>query len=187
VNREFLEKSHRQAERLNALLHDLIEISRIESGEMKMSFRYFSVWPFLRQILDEMQPEAAKKSIRMTLVGDEGVDVYADRDRLHQVMINLIDNAIKYTDPGGSVTLTCRIEGAQCELAVADTGCGIAGAHIPRIFERFYRVDRDRSREVGGTGLGLAIVKHIVEAHEGTVRVESAVGKGSTFSFTLKR
>jgi signal transduction histidine kinase len=187
VNREFLEKAYRQADRLNALLRDLIEISRIESGEMKMSFRYFPVWPFLRQIVDEMNADATRKSIALTLAGEEGMDVYADRDRLRQVMVNLIDNAIKYTDPGGSVTVTCRGAGAGCELAVSDTGCGIAGEHVPRIFERFYRADRDRSREVGGTGLGLAIVKHIVEAHEGEVRVQSAVGKGSTFSFTLKR
>jgi two-component system phosphate regulon sensor histidine kinase PhoR len=102
-------------------------------------------------------------------------------------MINLIDNAIKYTEPGGSVV--CRVdgEGDRCILQVQDTGCGIAPEHQSRIFERFYRVDRDRSREVGGTGLGLAIVKHIVEAHGSSISVQSEVGKGSTFSFSLKR
>jgi two-component system, OmpR family, phosphate regulon sensor histidine kinase PhoR len=188
VNREFLEKAYRQAERLNALLRDLIEISRIESGEMKMSFRYVAIGPFLRHIVDELQVETAKKPISLKLdpVGEQSVEVYADRDRLRQVMLNLVDNAIKYTDPGGSITVAYKAAGPVCEISVSDTGCGIAAEHIPRIFERFYRVDRDRSREVGGTGLGLAIVKHIVEAHGGMLRVESEVGKGSTFVFSLK-
>jgi two-component system, OmpR family, phosphate regulon sensor histidine kinase PhoR len=189
VNREFLEKAHHHANRLNALLSDLIEISRIESGEMKMSFRYFSVSDFLQQVLKEMEPQAAKKSISLKIgplpSGDEMV--YGDRERLKQVMINLIDNAVKYTEPGGSITVQTSPEGAKTAIHVRDTGSGIAQEHQARIFERFYRVDRDRSREVGGTGLGLAIVKHIVEAHGGTIRVESEAGKGSIFTFTLKR
>jgi two-component system phosphate regulon sensor histidine kinase PhoR len=189
VNREFLEKAHHHANRLNTLLSDLIEISRIESGEMKMSFRYFSLSDFLQQVVHELQPQAAKKSLSLSLIppatGDE--KVYGDRERLKQVMINLIDNAIKYTEPGGSITVATSQEGTRAAVHVQDTGNGIAKEHHARIFERFYRVDRDRSREVGGTGLGLAIVKHIVEAHGGTIRVESEVGKGSTFTFTLKR
>ena len=119
----------------------------------------------------------------------EGVleNVYGDRERLKQVLVNLIDNAIKYTDSGGTVEVGVEEEGSRCAIWVRDTGPGIAEEHQSRIFERFYRVDRDRSREVGGTGLGLAIVKHIVEAHGGTIRVTSAPGKGSTFTFTLKR
>ena len=190
VNRDFLEKAHKHAGRLNALLNDLIEISRIESGEMKMSFRFMPLADLLREVSDEMAPAAAKKNLRLTVATGECTDdkVYADRERLKQVMINLLDNAIKYTEDGGSITVSARREGtdAVC-VEVADTGSGIPGQHLGRIFERFYRVDKDRSRDVGGTGLGLAIVKHIVEAHGGTIRVESIVGKGSRFMFSLRR
>lgn len=189
VNREFLEKAHHHANRLNALLSDLIEISRIESGDMKMSFRYFALSDFLRQVVDEMQPQAAGKSLTLELARPlpDGETVYGDRERLKQVMINLIDNAIKYTEPGGSITVRTSREARGVAIHVQDTGCGIAREHQARIFERFYRVDRDRSREVGGTGLGLAIVKHIVEAHGGTIRVESEEGKGTIFTYTLKQ
>jgi two-component system phosphate regulon sensor histidine kinase PhoR len=189
VNREFLEKAHRHATRLNALLNDLIEISRIESGEMKMSFRYFPVVDLLRQVVDEMKPQAEARSLRLELRTTVPADdqVYGDRERLKQVMVNLIDNAIKYTEPGGTVTCAAAVAGDRCAVSVEDTGCGIAEEHQSRIFERFYRADRDRSREVGGTGLGLAIVKHIAEAHGTSIRVTSEVGKGSVFSFSLKR
>ena len=190
VNRDFLEKAHKHAGRLNALLNDLIEISRIESGEMKMSFRFMPVADLLREVSDEMAPAAAKKNIRLIVDTGECTDdkVYADRERLKQVMINLLDNAIKYTEDGGSITVSARREGTGAvSVEVADTGTGIPGQHLGRIFERFYRVDKDRSRDVGGTGLGLAIVKHIVEAHGGAIRVESIVGKGSRFMFTLRR
>lgn len=189
VNRDFLEKAYRHAERLNTLLNDLIEISRIQSGDMKMSFRYFPVLSFLQQVADEHMGDAARMQISLGVAAevDASEQVYGDRDRLKQVMINLIDNAIKYTQPGGKIVLQVRRLKHQCEITVEDTGCGISEAHLPRIFERFYRVDRDRSRGVGGTGLGLSIVKHIVEAHGGTIRAESVIGKGSRFIFTLKR
>ncbi len=189
VNRDFLDKAHRHAGRLNTLLNDLIEIARIESGEMKMSFRYFSIGEFLQGVVDEMRGQAEKKNLSLSMLPGIRPDeqVYGDRDRLKQVMVNLIDNAIKYTEPGGSIFCSVDIAGDRTVVHVRDTGCGIAPVHLPRIFERFYRVDRDRSREVGGTGLGLAIVKHIVEAHGGTISVESTVGKGSSFSFSLKR
>jgi two-component system phosphate regulon sensor histidine kinase PhoR len=189
VNREFIEKAHKHAQRLNVLLNDLIEISRIESGEMKLSFRYFSLSEFLQSMRDEMAPQADKKGVALRIVPENGLEeqVYGDRERLKQVMVNLIDNAIKYTDPGGSVTISVRDEGGRVAVSVEDTGVGIPAEHQSRIFERFYRVDKDRSREVGGTGLGLAIVKHIVEAHGSIVNVESVPGRGSIFSFSLKR
>ncbi len=189
VNRDFLGKAHLHAERLNALLNDLIDISRIESGEMKMSFRYFPARDFLSQSVEDLLPHAARKDIalRMEDPPDESEQMYGDRDRLKQVMINLVDNALKYTEPGGSVTIRAVFAPQRCTISVEDTGQGIPPEHHARIFERFYRVDRDRSRDVGGTGLGLAIVKHIVEAHGGTIAVKSVVGKGSVFAFTLKR
>ena len=189
VNRDFLAKAHAHSERLNNLLNDLIEISRIESGEMKMSFRYFSILDFLQGIVEELKPIASAKQITVSLESefDSAAKVYGDKSRLRQVMINLIDNAIKYNDSGGSVTCIARAVHNQCEIVIRDSGNGIPAEHLPRIFERFYRVDRDRSREVGGTGLGLAIVKHIVEAHGAAIQVSSVVGKGSVFSFKLKR
>lgn len=189
VNKDFLEKAYRHATRLNALLSDLIEISRIESGEMKMSFRFVPLLPLLKEGIEELEPAAKRKDIRILLEPgvENDVKVYADEERLKQVVINLLDNAVKYTDPGGSVVCRTRKEDGSCAVEVEDTGCGIPQEHISRIFERFYRVDRDRSREVGGTGLGLAIVKHIVEAHGGSIRVRSEAGKGSTFTFVLRR
>ena len=189
VNREFLEKAHRQSERLNALLNDLIEISRIESGDMKMSFRYFEVEEFVRSTVEELKAQAEKKrlSLEVRLESTSGVKVYGDKERLKQVLVNLVDNAIKYTDAGGSVVCRVSVDGPSVVFSVEDTGTGIAEEHLQRIFERFYRVDRDRSREVGGTGLGLAIVKHIVEAHESTVSVTSTPGQGSVFTFRLRQ
>ena len=189
VNREFLEKAHRQSERLNALLNDLIEISRIESGDMKMSFRYFEVEEFVRSTVEELKAQAEKKqlSLEVRLESTSGVRVYGDKERLKQVLVNLVDNAIKYTDAGGSVVCRVSVDGPSVVFSVEDTGTGIAEEHLQRIFERFYRVDRDRSREVGGTGLGLAIVKHIVEAHESTVSVTSTPGQGSVFTFRLRQ
>jgi two-component system phosphate regulon sensor histidine kinase PhoR len=189
VNRDFLEKAHKNVIRLNTLLNDLIEISRIEFGEMKMSFRYFNVNEYLRSVVSELQPTAERKGISLaaTLSTSDAVQVLGDKERLRQVMLNLIDNAIKYTERGGRVDVLARDEGETVRISVGDTGCGIPRDHLPRIFERFYRVDKDRSRELGGTGLGLAIVKHIVEAHGSKVEVESEVGKGSVFSFALKK
>ena len=189
VNREFLSKAHAHAERLNALLNDLIEISRIEAGEMKLSFRWFTLNPFLEGVDEDMHPLADRKQITLTTEypGVPDLRVYGDRDRLKQVMVNLIENAVKYTEAGGRVHVGVQLEKDQALISVSDSGIGIAEEHHGRIFERFYRVDKDRSREVGGTGLGLAIVKHIVEAHGGTITVQSEPGKGSVFTFTVKR
>ena len=189
VNREFVTKAVRHAARLDALLSDLIEISRIESGEMKLSFRYFSPGELLAQVVEDMQPIAARKHVSLGYDAQcpDTVTVFGDKERIKQVLVNLIDNGIKYTDAGGNVRCTVFPSGERFEIAVEDTGSGIPAEHQSRIFERFYRVDRDRSREAGGTGLGLAIVKHIVEAHESTVQVTSEVGRGSRFSFHLKQ
>jgi len=187
VNRDFLEKAHIHATRLNTLLSDLINISQIESGEMKMSFRYFAVSDFLEQVVSEMMPLAQHNRIALTLQKPVGeVEAFGDKERLKQVMVNLIANAVKYNRPNGRVTVAYEQIDGKVKISVKDSGVGIPEHHLPRIFERFYRVDKERSREAGGTGLGLAIVKHIVEAHGSKIDVESGVGKGSTFSFTLK-
>jgi len=188
VNRSFLEKAQSHSHRLDALLKDLIDISHIESGEMKMSFRYFRLNEFLENIGKDFHHVAEQKKIRLnlSLATQEGTEVFGDKERLGQVLSNLIDNALKYNRAAGEVTVAASEEEGKIRLSVTDTGVGIAQEHLPRIFERFYRVDKDRSRELGGTGLGLAIVKHIVEAHKSSVTVESSEGVGSVFSFTLR-
>ncbi len=189
VNRSFLEKTRSNATRLNALLEDLINISQIESGEMKMSFRYFNANEFVDGVVKDFQEAGKQRNIQIAssckAAGDS--EVLGDRDRLRQVMNNLIDNGLKYNVPGGKVVVSTEDRVGSIRVGVMDTGVGIPAGHLSRIFERFYRVDKDRSREVGGTGLGLAIVKHIVEAHGSTIEVQSEPGKGSTFSFTLKK
>jgi two-component system phosphate regulon sensor histidine kinase PhoR len=117
----------------------------------------------------------------------EDCSLFWERDRVQQAVFNLLDNAVKYTPPGGSVHLSAREADKSLVISVSDTGLGIPKEHLARIFERFYRVDRDRSRELGGTGLGLSIVKHIVEAHRGTVEAQSELGRGSTFTLTFPK
>jgi two-component system phosphate regulon sensor histidine kinase PhoR len=187
VSRDFVERALSNTQRLNTLLGDLIEISRIESGDMKMSFRYFTIHQLLEQVVAEMGPAALLKGASLELESSgEPRRVLGDKERLKQVITNLIDNAIKYNRPDGRILVRWESADTAVQVSVTDTGVGIPAEHISRIFERFYRVDKERSREAGGTGLGLAIVKHIVEAHGSTVDVRSEVGKGSTFSFVLR-
>jgi len=188
VNREFLQKAYEHSERLNNLLNDLIEISRIESGEMRMSFRYFDITNFLKNVIEEVLQKAEKKSLEIVqCMNSNEVLVLGDKERLRQVLYNLIDNSVKYTDAGGKIEIGFDELPNSVRVFVRDNGTGIGEEHLSRIFERFYRVDKDRSRSVGGTGLGLAIVKHIVEAHNSKVEVKSELGKGSEFSFSLKK
>ncbi|PKL82057.1 MAG: two-component sensor histidine kinase [Ignavibacteriae bacterium HGW-Ignavibacteriae-3] len=187
INRVFLEKANKHTINLNSLLNDLIDISMIESGQMLMSFRYFTAFEFLDEIIQEFIPRAEEKNLKLIFEPvNRHIKIYGDKQRLKQALNNLIMNAIKYTD-SGSVSVGVKEEEKVCRIFVKDTGFGIPGNDIKRIFERFYRVDRDRSREMGGTGLGLAIVKHIVEAHGFNVEVKSELGNGSEFSFCLKK
>jgi two-component system phosphate regulon sensor histidine kinase PhoR len=135
-----------------------------------------------------LEEKARNKKINIDRSGIEGApQVMADRSKLEQVMVNLLDNALKYTPENGSITISANEADGMVAIAVTDTGIGIPPKDLPRIFERFYRVDTARSREQGGTGLGLAIVKHIIQQHGGSVAVESTPGKGSTFSVSLRR
>jgi two-component system, OmpR family, phosphate regulon sensor histidine kinase PhoR len=188
VNHEFLKKAQSNLARLNALLEDLINISQIESGEMKMSFRYFRINEFLESIIKDYEPKATASHVALKLLCETSAEdeVFGDKDRLRQVLNNLISNAIHYNKPDGQVIVTSEKADQGIQLSVKDTGVGIPSDHIPRIFERFYRVDSDRSRSLGGTGLGLAIVKHIIEAHGSSILVESIPGEGSVFRFALK-
>ncbi len=189
VNRDFLKKALNNIERLNSLLEELIDISRIESGEMKLRLRYFDIVPVVASAVSESQSHADQRKIELRIADapKEPIEVFGDSERIRQVLVNLIENGIKYSEKGDTVTVRCVPRNNVVELSVEDTGIGIAPQHLPRIFERFYRVDKDRSRDVGGSGLGLAIVKHIIEAHDSSITVESAVGVGTKFSFVLSK
>lgn len=187
VNVHFLNKAVHHTNNLSNLLNDLINISMIESGEMQMSFRYFELAPYLKSIVEELKYLADEKNISLTYLPiREGIQVFGDKERLKQVLNNLIQNAIKYTEKGG-VEISVEEEKKFVTIKVKDTGIGIPEDQLNRIFERFYRVDKARSRAVGGTGLGLSIVKHILEAHNSKCEVKSIVGVGSEFSFKLKK
>jgi len=184
--RRFVEIIQRESRQLAALIDELLDLARVESGRFRMRRRLTRPADLVQETLARLSPEAEKKGVRLTAeVADDLPLVDGDPDRLIQVLTNLVDNAIKYTPAGGRVTLSARRAEDQVLLAVGDTGAGIPQADLGRIFERFYRVDKARSRATGGTGLGLAIAKHIVEAHGGTIAVESELGRGSTFTVAL--
>ncbi len=187
--KKFIKKAYRQAARLNSLLTDLIDISRIESGEMKMIFKNFNLSKWLSNIIEDMKETARENNVILLFVNkkDKKTFVIGDKDRLKHVILNLVNNAIKYNIPEGRVNVGYEQNGSQITIFLSDTGRGIPKEHINRIFERFYRVDKERSRDVGGTGLGLAIVKHIVEAHNSHIFVKSEPNEGTTFSFSLNK
>jgi two-component system phosphate regulon sensor histidine kinase PhoR len=187
VNKNFLGKANQHTLSLNNLLNDLIDISMIESGEMRMSFRYFKIDEFLKNLVNEFIPAAGEKNLELIYHPcNENLQLFGDRDRLRQVIVNLINNAVKYTEEG-KIEVLVEEEPKYGKIIIRDTGIGIPEDDAKRIFERFYRVDKARSRAVGGTGLGLAIVKHIIEAHGSKIEVKSHIDKGSEFSFRLKK
>ncbi len=187
VNRGFVEKIFSHASRLNALAKDLSEISRLETGALKLSMAPFGARPMLHEVVESLEEAARRKGIDVRInVDDEAGVVEGDRERICQVLTNLLDNAIKYTNEGGWVEVRAdRGPPGQVRFSVEDAGIGIESEDVHRITERFYRVAKSRSRDEGGTGLGLSIVKHILAAHGTALRIESRVGEGSTFSFTL--
>ncbi len=185
--REFIGIIHQESDRLANLINDLLDLARIESGNMELSKAPFDVLAVAKRVVESMGVQARAKSIKLGITATSGVLPLAAGDEFgfRQVLTNLLDNALKYTSEGGDVTISIEAAGGFLQVNVADTGIGISPSDIPRIFERFYRVDKARSREAGGTGLGLSIVKHIVQAHGGRVWVESELGSGSVFSFTI--
>ncbi len=184
--RDFLDIIHSNADRLAVLVNDLLDLSRIESGMSTMSFEPCALCPMVERVIKIFRKKAREKNITIqNTIPPEFPPVRADRSSLAQVFLNLIDNAVKYNVPGGTVTVSAESDTECVHVRVTDTGVGIPEGDIPRIFERFYRVDKARSRELGGTGLGLSIVKHIMQSHGGNVSVESAVNGGSVFHFTL--
>jgi two-component system phosphate regulon sensor histidine kinase PhoR len=175
----------RQSERLSHLVSDLLDLSRLESGDLTLARARVSLSEVVSRALDVVGPRAANRGQAVTLEVPEALLAIGDPHALEHVVLNLLDNAVKYTPDGGRILVQGRREGAVCILTVADSGPGMDARHLPRIFERFYRVDKGRSRETGGTGLGLAIVKHLLVAMGGEVRVESEPGKGSRFTVAV--
>ncbi|MGK9476099.1 sensor histidine kinase [Melioribacter sp. OK-6-Me] len=187
VNLSFLQKANQHLNNLNNLLNDLIDISMIESGQMKMNLRYFDPEPIVRNLVNEFKPYAENKNLELDVKLSKPVpEVYGDKEKIRQVLSNLLVNAIKYTEKG-RIEVGIQDYEKEVRIYVRDTGIGIDPEDQRRIFERFYRVDKNRSRELGGTGLGLAIVKHIIEAHNSRMELISQPGEGSEFAFRLKK
>ncbi len=185
--REFLQVIRRNAERMGRLTEDLLVLARVESGEEKLDLQKHSPRQLIQEAISAMQETARAAGMELSMGEVADTLVIADSYAIQQVLANLISNGVRYAQSGKKISVGAREEESSVEFYVSDMGPGISSEHLPRIFERFYRVDKARSRETGGTGLGLAIVKHIVLNHGGTVRVESSVGHGSTFFFTLQK
>ena len=185
--REFVEIIRKNATRMARLTEDLLVLARVESGEHKLNFQLVMPQELLDDAVQTFRELAASRGIELSMMNMATSAVLVDRDAIHQVFTNLIDNALKYGDQGGKILVgACETE-EGVQFYVRDFGSGIASEHLPRLFERFYRVDKARSRESGGTGLGLAIAKHVVRAHSGAIHAESELNHGSTFYFTLPR
>ncbi len=191
INRKYLERAEKSIDRLINIVNDLDTISKLESSMNKLDMEKFDVVALAKEIADQAEIEADKKGIKISVKGAENLPspfwVQADKHYIGQVFVNLIINSIRYGKEGGQTRIRFRDMLDKILVEVEDNGLGIGKEDLPRVFERFYRTDKGRSREQGGTGLGLAIVKHIIEAHGERITVRSEPGVGSTFSFTLKK
>ena len=191
INRKYLERAEKSIDRLINIVSDLDTISKLENDMNHLKMETFDIVALAKEIADQLEIEAAKRNIKLSVKGADSLPsqfrVTADKHFVGQVLVNLIANSIHYGKEGGSTRIRFRDMADKVLVEVEDTGVGISKEDMPRIFERFYRVDKSRSREQGGTGLGLAIVKHIVEAHGERVTVRSELGTGTTFAFPLKK
>lgn len=179
---KFLQTIHNNAQRLNRLVDDLLTLSNIEMGETKMQFREVAVAEVIGEVLKTVAPQAAAKNITMEENLPEDIPpIRADRDRVFQILLNILDNAVKFTPEGGAIKITAaQKDDDSVAVRIADTGIGIPKNELPRLGERFYRVEKTRSRDSGGTGLGLSIVKHLMAAHGGRMEIDSTLGQGTT-------
>jgi histidine kinase len=179
----------REVSRLQRLVQDLEELSRAEAGQMSLDLRAVNALDLVRATADRLQPQFQDKGVSLALeLPADLPPVRADRERVAQILLNVLGNALQYTPAGGQVNVQARRQGQEVVIIVRDTGLGIAPNHLPHIFERFYRVDKSRSRAGGGSGIGLTIAKHLVEAHGGRIWADSpGPGQGATFTFTLPR
>ncbi|MCS6934607.1 MAG: ATP-binding protein [Chitinophagales bacterium] len=189
VRKKFLQKSADNVERLCNLVDDLSEISQLERGEVSMAKETFDINKLVKEVFEALEPQASQRQISFSIKKgcDAAFYVLADREKTRQVITNLVVNSIKYGRDGGETIVGFYDMDENILTEVSDNGIGISEEHLPRLFERFYRVDKHRSRDAGGTGLGLAIVKHLVESQGGTINVRSTPGIGSTFGFTLPK
>lgn len=187
VRMKFLSKAARSLDGLDMLVQDLLTLSHIETGQIKMQFGNVDMVRLTGEVFEQFEGEAETRGVTLSIEAPSAVTAYADYQRISQVMTNLVSNAIKHSYEGGRVQVVLEQTKKNVVVRVKDNGEGIPAEHLSRIFERFYRVDKSRSREKGGTGLGLAIVKHILDGHNTRAEVESSPGKGSTFSFKLPR
>ncbi|GKV66879.1 MULTISPECIES: two-component system histidine kinase PnpS [unclassified Sporosarcina] len=185
IKREFLEIMYKESNRLQLLIEDLLHLSSMERGSFEITRRPVDLMDIIGQSVQIVQTKLQDKDMKIVLEAPESLLIQADHDRLVQVMVNLLNNAVAYSQGGTVITISIQEVSGSVSIAVTDQGIGIMPSELPRLFERFYRIDRARSRESGGTGLGLAIVKHIIEAHQGTVTVDSEVGTGTTFILQL--
>ncbi len=189
INYKFLKKASKNVNRMAEIVDDLQMISNLEDGSFALSDDKFDITKLVTDVIDLMEVRAKKKKIKISLKEgcDKSFNVVADRELIQQVLNNLLTNSIKYGKDNGKTQIGIYDMNENVLVEISDNGLGIDTKHLPRIFERFYRVDKDRSRELGGSGLGLSIVKHIIEAHGQTVNVRSSPGIGSTFGLTLKK
>ena len=182
--RQFLGRIYHNAERMSALVQDLLDLSRLESGEVNLNLSPVDVRRTIAEVVENYEEQARAKGVVLSaVIGEDGVEATADEGRLQQVLSNLVENAVKFTPSGGEVHVDVERRDRWLEIRVADRGIGMASEDIPHVFERFYKADR--SQDQGGTGLGLAIAKHIVQSHGGRIWVDSREGEGSTFAFTI--
>jgi len=189
INKKYLERAEKSVDRMIGIVEDLEAISQLETGELLLKEEPFDILTTLEDVFETLEIKATKKGIMLSIEYNfmETISVYADQYRIRQVLSNLIENSIKYGKEYGETKVHLYNLENMLRIEIADNGIGIEKEHLPRLFERFYRVDKSRSRGQGGTGLGLAIVKHIIEAHNQTINVTSLINEGSVFSFTLKK
>ena len=189
INMLYLNKAGKSIDRLISIVDDLESISRLEAGELIIEQRTFDIRDLTKDVIESLELQAREKNVKIFIneTLEKPCYVYADKEKIRQVLVNLLVNSIKYGKHDGQTEVGFRDQGDLVYISVVDNGIGVESHQLPRLFERFYRVDKSRSREQGGTGLGLAIVKHILEAHQQSIVAESEIGIGTTFSFTLKK
>lgn len=189
INLEYLKRADKSVDRMIHIIGDLEQISQLESGILELDYEYYDVIEQIKDVFVSLEIQAQTKKITFDFleIPDKEVLVYADKFRIRQVFVNLLTNSLKYGKEGGKTLIGYLEKENEVSIFVSDDGIGIEEVHLPRLFERFYRVDKGRSREQGGTGLGLAIVKHILEAHHKSIRVSSKVSEGTTFTFSLQK
>ena len=189
INMLYLNKASKSIDRLISIVDDLESISRLEAGELLIEQRTFDICDLTKDVIESLELQAKEMNVKVFIneASDKPFYVFADREKIRQVIVNLLVNSIKYGKRDGQTEVSFKDEGDIISTSIADNGIGVDHHDIPRLFERFYRVDKSRSREQGGTGLGLAIVKHIIEGHQQLIVADSEIGVGSTFTFTLKK